>query len=107
MGITTPARDVPTRASRRMNCVCYRAVEPVYAAVRQATIVPLRHGVRWTTEGAHRIPAFGPVILASNHVSYMDPLVLGYLADLRKRRVRFLAKKELFDKRGFGWILRH
>jgi 1-acyl-sn-glycerol-3-phosphate acyltransferase len=46
------------------------------------------------------------VILASNHVSYLDPLVLAYLADRRHRRLRFLAKAELFDKRGLGWALR-
>jgi 1-acyl-sn-glycerol-3-phosphate acyltransferase len=62
--------------------------------------------MRWTFEGAHRIPTYGPVILASNHVSYLDPLVLAYVADRRHRRVRFLAKAELFDKRGLGWALR-
>ena len=48
----------------------------------------------------------GPAILASNHISYLDPLVLAYLADRRHRRVRFLAKAELFEKRGLGWGLR-
>jgi 1-acyl-sn-glycerol-3-phosphate acyltransferase len=67
---------------------------------------PLHHGMRWTFEGAHRIPTYGPVILASNHVSYLDPLVLAFLADRRHRRARFLAKAELFDKRGLGWALR-
>ena len=52
------------------------------------------------------IPARGPVILASNHVSYLDPLTLAYVADRRGRRVRFLAKAELFDKRGLGPLLR-
>jgi 1-acyl-sn-glycerol-3-phosphate acyltransferase len=66
----------------------------------------LGHGLRWTFEGAQRVPAYGPVILASNHISYLDPLVLAYLADRRKRRVRFLAKAELFDKQPLGWSLR-
>ena len=73
---------------------------------RAALLVPLGHGLRWTFEGVHRVPAYGPVILASNHTSYLDPLVLAYLADRRHRRVRFLAKAELFDKRGLGWGLR-
>ncbi len=80
-------------------------VEPVYVLARGAVIQPLRHGLRWTVEGAHRIPTFGPVVLASNHVSYLDPLLLAYVADQRRRRVRFLAKAELFDKRGLGWAL--
>ena len=53
------------------------------------------------------MPVHGPVILASNHVSYLDPFVLAYLGDLRHRKTRFLAKAELFDKRGLGWGLRH
>jgi len=73
---------------------------------RAALLVPLGHGLRWTFEGAHRVPAHGPVLLASNHTSYLDPLVLAYLADQRDRRVRFLAKAELFEKRGLGWGLR-
>lgn len=82
------------------------AVEPVYGAVRTALVVPLRTAMRWTVEGAHRIPVRGPVILASNHTSYLDPMVLGHLADLRHRRLRFLAKRELFDKRAMGTVLR-
>jgi hypothetical protein len=73
---------------------------------RAALLIPLGHGLRWTFEGAHRVPAYGPAILASNHTSYLDPLVLAYLADQRNRRVRFLAKAELFDKPGLGWGLR-
>ena len=87
-------------------CVCYRRVELVYPLAKVLFRPVLRHGVRWTVEGAHLIPVRGPVILASNHVSYLDPFVLGYLADLRKRRVRFLAKAELFEKSGLGVLLR-
>jgi 1-acyl-sn-glycerol-3-phosphate acyltransferase len=47
------------------------------------------------------------VILASNHVSYLDPLVLGYLAHRRHRKIRFLAKRELFEKKGVAFLLRH
>jgi 1-acyl-sn-glycerol-3-phosphate acyltransferase len=66
----------------------------------------MRYGLRWTIEGAHLVPVHGPVILASNHTSYLDPLVLAYLADLRHRKARFLAKRELFDKRVLGGLLR-
>jgi 1-acyl-sn-glycerol-3-phosphate acyltransferase len=82
------------------------AVEPVYGALRNTLVVPTRLAMRWTLEGAQRIPVRGPVILASNHVSYLDPLVLGFLADRRHRRVRFLAKHELFEKVPMGAILR-
>ena len=82
------------------------AVEPVYGALRNTLVVPVRQALRWTIDGAHRIPVRGPVILATNHVSYLDPLVLAYVADRRHRRVRFLAKRELFDHRLLGPVLR-
>lgn len=75
-------------------------------AARNALLPPLHLGMQWTIEGAHRVPTYGPVILASNHVSYLDPLVLAYLADRRRRRPRFLAKSELFEKPVLGWALR-
>jgi 1-acyl-sn-glycerol-3-phosphate acyltransferase len=89
-----------------MGCVCYRAVDALYPVAKGVFYLPLRFGLRWTVEHADRIPERGPVILASNHVSYLDPLTLAWVADARSRRVRFLAKAELFDKRGLGPLLR-
>jgi 1-acyl-sn-glycerol-3-phosphate acyltransferase len=82
------------------------AVEVVYPVARAALLGPLHLGLRWTIEGAHLIPPRGPMVLASNHTSYLDPLALAYLADRRHRRVRFLTKAELFEKRGLGSMLR-
>jgi 1-acyl-sn-glycerol-3-phosphate acyltransferase len=82
------------------------SVDAMYVVARSLLWPPLRFGIRWTMEGAQTIPVTGPVILASNHVSYLDPLVLAYLADQRKRRVRFLAKAELFEKQPLGAILK-
>lgn len=81
-------------------------MEPVFDAVR-GTLYPFMHfGARWTITGLEHIPEHGPVILASNHTSYLDPLALGYFATKRGRRTRFLAKEELFAKRGLGTIFR-
>jgi 1-acyl-sn-glycerol-3-phosphate acyltransferase len=77
-----------------------------YAVARNALLPPLQLGLRWTVEGTHLLPERGPVILASNHTSYLDPLALAYVADRRHRRLRFLAKAELFDKAGVGGVLR-
>jgi 1-acyl-sn-glycerol-3-phosphate acyltransferase len=81
-------------------------MELAYGLARNMLLPPLRSALRWTMEGVHRIPVRGPVILASNHVSYLDPLVVAYLADRRHRKVRFLSKVELFHKRGLGTMLR-
>lgn len=42
-------------------------------------------------------------ILASNHISYLDPLVAGCALN---REVSFIAKKELFRNRLFAWLIR-
>ncbi|HEU5034228.1 MAG TPA: lysophospholipid acyltransferase family protein [Mycobacteriales bacterium] len=54
--------------------------------------------------GMDNLPATGGIIVAANHVSELDPLVLGhYLYDLG-RAPRFLAKAELFRKPPLKWI---
>jgi len=82
------------------------SVDPVYSVAKGVFLPWLRWGLHWTIEGAHRIPTSGPVVLASNHVSYLDPLTLAFLADRRGRHVRYLAKAELFDKPVLGSLLR-
>jgi 1-acyl-sn-glycerol-3-phosphate acyltransferase len=55
-------------------------------------------------EGAERIPATGPVLLAANHPnSLIDPVVLGIVA---RRSVSLLAKAPLFEVPLFGAALR-
>jgi 1-acyl-sn-glycerol-3-phosphate acyltransferase len=81
-------------------------VDALYSGAKGLFYPALRYGLRWTIEGEERVPRTGPAILASNHISYLDPLTLAYVADRRRRRVRFLAKAELFDKRGLGPLLR-
>ena len=82
------------------------AVEPLYSLAKGAFYPGLRWGLKWTIEGGDRVPREGPAILASNHMSYLDPLTLAWLADRRGRRVRYLAKAELFDKFALGSALR-
>lgn len=70
---------------------------------------PLVKGVLWVffrvqVVGGERIPAQGPAILAANHVSWLDAIVLAILAD---RPVHMVAKQELFRIPVIGFILRH
>lgn len=57
--------------------------------------------------GLDWVPTEGPVILASNHISHMDPfaLVKTGLQVRPKRRYRFLAKAELFEKQPLRWAM--
>lgn len=51
------------------------------------------------------IPTSGPVILAANHTSNLDPLVLGgWLVPRMPRRIHWLGKRELFDWPVIGWL---
>jgi glycerol-3-phosphate dehydrogenase (NAD(P)+) len=52
--------------------------------------------------GLEYLPGSGPVILASNHRSFLDPFVIGTMA---RRPMYYMAKEELFSKRWQGWIL--
>jgi 1-acyl-sn-glycerol-3-phosphate acyltransferase len=61
----------------------------------------IRTWFRIRLEGEEHIPEVGPVILASNHRSNMDPVVL---ASAVRRPVAFMAKAELFVG-PLGWIL--
>jgi 1-acyl-sn-glycerol-3-phosphate acyltransferase len=60
-------------------------------------------------EGLERIPRTGAVILAANHISNMDPMVIGawITPGLRRRRIHWLGKRELFDWPLFGWLAAH
>lgn len=57
--------------------------------------------------GAERVPATGPAIVAANHLSSLDGIVLGLATGERARRMtRFLAAAEFFAKPWFAWALR-
>jgi 1-acyl-sn-glycerol-3-phosphate acyltransferase len=58
---------------------------------------------RVKVSGLSNIPREGGFILASNHMSYLDPILLGVSCP---RVLHFMAKEELFRNRIFGWILR-
>lgn len=49
------------------------------------------------------IPKDGPVIICCNHLSNMDPPLLGTPLS---RQVHYMAKEELFAIPGFGWLIR-
>jgi 1-acyl-sn-glycerol-3-phosphate acyltransferase len=63
-------------------------------------------GLKITIDGAHHIPEAGGAVLAINHISYVDFIFSGFAARPSKRLVRFMAKRELFDHRVTGPIMR-
>ncbi|MFY1616824.1 lysophospholipid acyltransferase family protein [Micromonospora sp. WMMD736] len=55
-------------------------------------------------EGLRHVPATGPVILASNHLSFFDSIFIPLIVS---RRVTFVAKAEYFTGKGIkGWLMK-
>jgi 1-acyl-sn-glycerol-3-phosphate acyltransferase len=72
--------------------------------VVKAILTPLlRFFYRVTTEGLENVPAKGPAILVSNHVSFCDSI---FLPLVLRGRVTFVAKAEYFDDPKTAWFFR-
>jgi 1-acyl-sn-glycerol-3-phosphate acyltransferase len=56
--------------------------------------------------GLEYLPRTGPALLALNHIGYVDFIYGGFAPDRIGRRVRFMAKRELFDHKVTGPIMR-
>ncbi len=54
--------------------------------------------------GQGNAPREGPLIVAANHTSYLDPIVLGTALD---RPLSFMARRTLFANAVFGWYIRN
>lgn len=78
----------------------------VYRCITLLVGVVFRLCFRLRSAGASRVPA-GRSIVAGNHVSALDGVVLGLVLSERHQRVtRFLVAAEFFHHRWFGWSLR-
>ena len=78
----------------------------VYPALKAALRPALDRGLEWMIDGLERIPEQGPVLLAANHIAHLDALLLSYVAELRGRRARVLARADMFSVPLAGSILR-
>lgn len=58
---------------------------------------------RWRVMHPEHVPVTGPVILAPNHASFLDPAMVGCALP---REVNYLARESLFRFPGVGWYLR-
>lgn len=65
----------------------------IYAVVKVILRVLFTVVLRMRVEGTGNIPKDGPLVIASNHLSLLDPPVIGTAAT---RKVHFMAKQELF-----------
>ncbi|KMJ49040.1 1-acyl-sn-glycerol-3-phosphate acyltransferase [Rhodococcus sp. 1R11] len=82
-------------------------MEPVYRSVIGiARTVFAFEGLKFEVEGEDNIPATGGAVIAVNHTGYMDFTYAGLPPRRVKRYIRFMAKKEVFDNKISGPIMR-
>jgi glycerol-3-phosphate dehydrogenase (NAD(P)+) len=80
-----------------------RGVNPVLYRAARAVLLPFfLLYFRLQREGAEHVPSSGPLLLAANHRSFLDPFVIGALT---RRPVYYVAKRELFSKRWQACVL--
>lgn len=63
-------------------------------------------GQRIDITGEEHVPRAGGVLVAVNHIGYVDFVYGGLAVNPAGRRVRFMAKRELFDHRWTGPLMR-
>lgn len=76
----------------------------LYGFGKSVCSVIFRSMYKVKAEGTENIPKEGPVIICSNHISNFDPPIVGITTP---RHIHFMAKEELFEKKGIGWILQN
>ena len=80
-----------------------QGANPIIYWIVRLTFQPFfRIYFRLSRIGLEHIPRRGPVIIAANHRSFLDPFVIATMA---RRPMYYVAKKELFQKRWQGWVL--
>ncbi len=82
---------------------------PMITGLALAARIIARSITRVRIEGAlDEIPREGPVILAANHISNADAVILGaWLTKSLGRRIHWLGKKEMFDWPVVGYVARN
>jgi 1-acyl-sn-glycerol-3-phosphate acyltransferase len=79
---------------------------PAWRSVSKMILRPgirMMMGLNW--RGQEYIPATGPVLLAANHLSYMDIFAVALFADSAGRYPVFLAKSSLFNIPVIGRVI--
>ncbi len=74
----------------------------IYWLAKIFVIIVARTLLRVKIKGRENIPEEGPVVVMSNHISMLDPPLIG---SFMPRKISFMAKKELFKNPIIAWFL--
>lgn len=75
-----------------------------YAATYWSAFYGFTFGWGFRAAGRQHLPRTGPVLIVSNHQSFLDPVLIGAAAP---RRLTYLARQTLFDHPLLARIIRH
>jgi glycerol-3-phosphate dehydrogenase (NAD(P)+) len=90
-------------SNRHLTRARTKGVNPLVYWLVRAVLQPFFHiYFRMSRIGREHLPSEGPVILAANHRSFLDPFVIGTMS---RRPLYYVAKKELFANRFAAWLL--
>jgi 1-acyl-sn-glycerol-3-phosphate acyltransferase len=76
----------------------------IYWLMRALFTLFFRFWGGWEVTGHEHVPREGAVLIAPNHLSFLDPPLMGCAL---QRPGWFMAKAELFDVPGFRWLITH
>jgi 1-acyl-sn-glycerol-3-phosphate acyltransferase len=108
--MTTPTRERPSaKPVIAEEELLESRITPLIRIVAFGARLISRAVTRVRVEGdLSAIPREGPVILAANHISNADPVLVGaWLTPALGRRIHWLGKKEMFEWPVVGWVARN
>jgi 1-acyl-sn-glycerol-3-phosphate acyltransferase len=77
-------------------------VNPVYRTVHFLTRTFFKLYAQWELIDYHNLPKTGAVIAAPNHISYLDPEMVGAAIT---RECAFMARHDLWENKFLAWLL--
>src|SRR5262249_25072521 len=75
----------------------------LYETTYYLSMLTMILGFSLRIKGTRHVPKRGPVLFIANPQSFFDPVLVGLAA---RRHLAYLARKTLFDHRGFAWLIR-
>jgi 1-acyl-sn-glycerol-3-phosphate acyltransferase len=79
-----------------------RARRLFYRVARAILLAVCKVAFRVRVQGREKVPVSGPYVVAPSHRSIVDIFLTGFVTP---RRIRFMAKQELFRNRVLAWVI--
>ncbi|MDQ1564968.1 MAG: 1-acyl-sn-glycerol-3-phosphate acyltransferase [Actinomycetota bacterium] len=106
MSATSPAAKKPARPAKAGSSRRRSEKTPLFRFFA-VLVLPFMGAIsKISVAGVDKVPAVGPFVLAPNHYSEIDPLVIGIAMWKANRMPRYLAKASLFEVPVLGLLLR-